>query len=325
MERSAEQSSDTLGLTQIDSNLDVTAKVTAPTMLIGDEVCNISLKKDGTNEERLLITLPADGKANGVTGIKQTYDMRSIIESIQELNRRTATFNCNVSFTSAMKEFDTVNEDEAQTCFACDLDEDGLPAARMGDINLPPKNYVVRINVDHSTSGDYTSVEPRWDSSGGAVYTGDVYTNGFPLTLSLNESGRAELSDGYIEKIREYFNGWSTFKYDLSITDNDVLVAIETVSHIGLIDCDAKTITFRVLTDFNAGDWSYTSPQSFYKATEYADNITVRYTGCEGEFSISDPLQSPITKMKIFKDIEFNIYNSIDSNKAKGGTPNEIQ
>ena len=306
MERSAEQSSDTLGLTQIDSNLDVTAKVTAPTMLIGDEnkLCCIEV----TNDNKMLITLPTTGKRQPVTGETQTYDMRSIIESIQELNRRTATFNCNVSFTSAMKEFDTVNEDEAQTCFACDLDEDGLPAAQMGEVNLPPKNYVVRINVDHSIDGDYMSVEPRYDSNGAAVYSGDAYTKGFPLTLSLNESGRAELSDGYVEKIKEYFDGWGAFKTGLPIIGGDALVAIETVSHIGLIDCESQTVTFRVLTKYtDVGCWNYTARKfSKYTANEYPQDVmlAVRYNNDEEtEFNITTPVSSPALKLRLFQPI----------------------
>ena len=142
----------------IDSNVDVTDNLTAPLCEFGDEYCNLKVVKEGT-EEKLLITLPTNGKAydNGVTDTTATYDMRSVIESIQELNRRTATFNCNVSFLSAMETFDV--SEQPNLNFACDLDADGLPAARLGEVDIESANGLYKVPLvatDHENQSIYT-------------------------------------------------------------------------------------------------------------------------------------------------------------------------
>ncbi len=291
----------------VDSNLKVTQNLTAPTCVFGKDNCKISIQGEGANE-KLLITLPSDGKQNGTSeGHKPTtYDMRSIIESIQELNRRTATFNCNVSFNSALETFDV--SPESNDMFACDQDKDGLPAAQIGNVNLPPKDHIVKINVDHRINDEYALVEPRWDSNGNAVYSdSDEYNKALPLKLTLCEAVHEELPVDYIEKIQNYFNGWDTFKEYFSCNG---IVAIETIPHIELIDCVDMIVTFRVLTTFEPNIWMYTSPRAFYTETEYSDNITIRYNGADDKFSLSNPLQSPITKMMLFEAITFTEHST---------------
>ncbi len=178
-------------VTQIDSNLDVTAKVTAPTMLIGDTKCNIALTSDNTYGERLLITLPSDGKLNGASEDHKpvTYDMRSIIEAIQELNRRTATFNCNVTFNSALEAFDTVKDDEALTCFACDQDKDGLPAAHPGEFDIEVANGPYNVTLTNS--------------DGESIYTISEATAARSITISLDDTQIQELYEALAEIVGE--------------------------------------------------------------------------------------------------------------------------
>ena len=104
----------------------------------------------------MLITLPTTGKGQPVPCETQTYDMRSIIESIQELNRRTATFNCNVAFNSALEAFDT--SAVPNDTFACDLDMDGLPAAQIGEITMDEATGLYKVPLvatDHKNAPIY--------------------------------------------------------------------------------------------------------------------------------------------------------------------------
>ena len=74
---------------QIDANLFISGKLEANSCEFGVNNCKIIIDNNG-GIEHLKIVLPSDGKANGTSDghEPQTYDMRSIIESIQELNRR---------------------------------------------------------------------------------------------------------------------------------------------------------------------------------------------------------------------------------------------
>ena len=137
---------------EVHGDLDVVHKLSANTCEFGVEHCKITVTNED-NIERLKFTLPTSGKdTDNITS--QEYDMRSVIESIQELNRRTATFNCNVSFLSAMETFDV--SEAPNSHFACDEDEDGLPAAQMGDVNLPNSNSEKQKNDVTFTDGRYT-------------------------------------------------------------------------------------------------------------------------------------------------------------------------
>ena len=92
--------------------------------------------------------------------------MRSIIEAIQELNRRTATFNCNVSFQSALEAFDTVETGRDE--FACDMDKDGLPAARNGAYDMPSVDGTGTADIAalqeaiNSLRADYTNLQNEY-------------------------------------------------------------------------------------------------------------------------------------------------------------------
>lgn len=85
----------------IYSAVDVAGLLRSPLCKFGTENCNISIVKGNYGRSRMYVTIPQT--IAGETK-KYTYDMRSIIESIQELNRRTATFNCTVTFTTANPE-----------------------------------------------------------------------------------------------------------------------------------------------------------------------------------------------------------------------------
>lgn len=113
--------------TQFNAATNVTGHVTAPRCRLGTERCNFEIDYpdgDTTNPE-MYVTLPNTYKGTLVT---QKYRMRSIIEAIQELNRRTATFSCNVPFETAKNSFN-VNTEDPYNQFACNDYDDGLPAA----------------------------------------------------------------------------------------------------------------------------------------------------------------------------------------------------
>ena len=79
----------------VDSTLTITNGISAPLFRFGvDEKCNIRIVEEN-GKKKMLVTLP--NNYEGYTRI-ETYDMRSIIESIQELNRRTATMHTNVGW-----------------------------------------------------------------------------------------------------------------------------------------------------------------------------------------------------------------------------------
>ena len=120
---------ETPDITLIDSNLNVTGHLTAKRMRFGTDRCNIcieTVRDGGVTYPEMYITLP-----NNYYGVVKTqrYRMRSVIEAIQEINRRTASLGCNVRFDTAKDMFDT--SPESNDMFACDTDGDGLPAARI--------------------------------------------------------------------------------------------------------------------------------------------------------------------------------------------------
>ena len=82
----------------IYSAVDVTGFLHSPLCKFGTDTCNICIKKDEQGLSHMYVSVP---RTIGEQSAIYTYDMRSIIESIQELNRRTATFNCNVTFDTA--------------------------------------------------------------------------------------------------------------------------------------------------------------------------------------------------------------------------------
>ena len=116
---------------QIDGDCDIDYTLYAPSCMFGTERCNIQVK-DVDGEKKMLVTLPNKYNRTGKNN-KETYDMRSIIESIQELNRRTATISCNRKFLDSLDLYDTDNENEQ---FTCSHIEDGLPAAQSGSVNI---------------------------------------------------------------------------------------------------------------------------------------------------------------------------------------------
>ena len=203
----------------------------------------------------------------------------------------------------------------------CILGDMISPAARIGEINLPPKDYIVKINVDHQTSGDYTLIEPRWDYNGNAVYSSsDAYNKGVPLKLTICEAVHEELPNDYIEKIWNYFNGWDTFKDYFSC---DGLVAIETNSHIELIDCVNMTVTFRVLTKFtDLPNWNYVA-LNYSKVPFPNPVISCRYNGNGGKFTLSSAYQAPLTRMRLFVGI--NKTFGTDQAITASSTPKNVE
>ncbi len=136
-------------VTQIDANVCVKGHVTAPRCKLGSKTCNIEIAHINDDEDEPLemyVTLPI--KYNTSTNISgyQRYAMRSIIEAIQELNRRTATFGCNLTMEVATDDLDTAENDIKM--FYCDQEEDGLPAASKADVNKLRLRLIV-INDDN--------------------------------------------------------------------------------------------------------------------------------------------------------------------------------
>ena len=88
--------------TYMESAVDITGLLRSPLCKFGTDNCNIRIEKDEHGRSHMYVSVTKTiGKQTGI----YTYDMRSIIESIQELNRRTATFNCNVTFDIANPDY----------------------------------------------------------------------------------------------------------------------------------------------------------------------------------------------------------------------------
>jgi hypothetical protein len=86
------------GCTDMDSAVNIKGLLRSPLCKFGTNNCNIRIVKDVHGLSHMYVSVP---QTIGVQKAIYTYDMRSIIESIQELNRRTATFNCDVAFVTA--------------------------------------------------------------------------------------------------------------------------------------------------------------------------------------------------------------------------------
>lgn len=115
----------------INGDCDINDTLYAPACKFGSDLCNIQVKKIN-GEKKMLVTLPNKYNREGKNN-KETYDMRSIIESIQELNRRTATISCNRKFLDSL---DICDINNGAGPFACSHIEDGLPAAQSGSVNI---------------------------------------------------------------------------------------------------------------------------------------------------------------------------------------------
>ena len=112
----------------ITGDCDINNTLYAPSCKFGTEHCNICVKEiDG--EKKLIITLP--NRYRGSTMIER-YDMRSIIESIQELNRRTATISCNRQFSDSINMYD-ISDNDVYNQFNCEQISDDLPSATNGN------------------------------------------------------------------------------------------------------------------------------------------------------------------------------------------------
>jgi hypothetical protein len=138
--------------TQFDAETNVIGHVTAPRCRLGTDTCNFEIEypNGNTTNPEMYVTLPNTYKGKLVT---QKYRMRSIIEAIQEINRRTATFNCNTSFEYAKDAFD-VNTEDPYNQFACNDHEDGLPAASNGSINDLTDAFKIQIIQDGEVIAD---------------------------------------------------------------------------------------------------------------------------------------------------------------------------
>ena len=113
---------------QVGANTKVTGHVTAKRCLLGTKTCGFEIEYvegDTTIPPEMYVHIP--NRYSGKT-VTEKYRMRSIIEAIQELNRRTATYSCNYTFDKAKEEFDTNNSDKYDQ-FEHNDTEDGLPAA----------------------------------------------------------------------------------------------------------------------------------------------------------------------------------------------------
>ena len=110
-------------------------------IVFGDpDTCNITIRNSGGGSQ-MTITLPENfGRkdASGAEITTQTYDMRSVIEAIMELNRRTAFMGSNCSFLKAIEKHQTTDEttDDPDSQFSANTTADGLPAARNGTYDM---------------------------------------------------------------------------------------------------------------------------------------------------------------------------------------------
>jgi hypothetical protein len=270
---------------QVDSNLDVTHKLTAPTTFLGDEICNIELRSDSEHGERLLITLPTTGKGQTESGQTQTYDMRSIIESIQELNRRTATFNCNVSFNAALEAYDVSQSPNLN--FACDLDEDGLPAATNGGGNIPAlteeNKYRVLLCINHEP------IENLHEDTG--------------LVIDLTGMDKKDIDVSNDAAVQEYIANYNT-------NNEDKIIYIEAYPNIHTYDETTRTVVIKVLTSGyfkNANrPWEYVYRTWNVPAEGSIDkDLNINYTVLSARYNFNrsdtyykgDRFKSPMTSM----------------------------
>lgn len=122
--------------------LEVTGTLKSKSIVFGDpNTCNITISDNG-GESKMTIMLPENfGRKNSSGDIikTQTYDMRSVIEAIMELNRRTAFIGSNCSFLMAMEKHQTTDEatKDPDDQFSANTTADGLPAARNGIYDVP--------------------------------------------------------------------------------------------------------------------------------------------------------------------------------------------
>ena len=296
--------------------------------------CMLRIVNEG-GEDKMLITLPNKYNREGKNN-KETYDMRSIIESIQELNRRTATFNCNVSFLSAMETFDV--SAEPNDMFACDQDKDGLPAAHLGEVDMESANGLYKVTLvvtnhentpiymlgeENATNSitmglDNSEISALYDALSRFLETPD---NGYVVQICINhdEDRLYELRNAFLteEQVRGGLDEDTLEILINSLKSIDDLssiniVAFETIPHKELIiSTDAeKIVTFRVLTDFEAGMWTYTSARSVESSEDYNNVLTVKYTDDGGNVAFNSPLQSPITVMRLFSDLTYTKYET---------------
>ncbi len=162
-------------ITQVDAETDVAGHVTAPRCILGSKTCNfeITYKDNDSNKPlEMYVTLPIKYATKTNKSGYQKYNMRSVIEAIQELNRRTATFSCNAHMKTAIDMFDTADNDVK--IFYCDQEMDGLPAASNGDMMslVCPLRLIVEVHDGNNTStitdgtGEYTVEElsTGWDN-----------------------------------------------------------------------------------------------------------------------------------------------------------------
>ena len=163
--KTREVTEETTDVTLIDSSLNVTGNLTAKRMHFGSNICNIGIEtvtEGGVSYPEMYVTLPNTYRG---ARILQKYRMRSIIEAIQELNRRTAIFDCNANFDIAKTEFDTTvdKNDDRYNQFACNEHDDGLPAATNGSLDDLTDEFKIHIIQDGKEPIITTSVYPLKD------------------------------------------------------------------------------------------------------------------------------------------------------------------
>ena len=120
---------------RIDANTEVTGKVSTKRVRLGSSTCNFEIEYADDSENahlEMYLTLPNCYRGSVTV---QKYKMRSIIEAIQELNRRTSTIRCNYKMDDAINKYDYVNDGKHDEMFACDMLDDGLPAAHKGEVD----------------------------------------------------------------------------------------------------------------------------------------------------------------------------------------------
>ena len=141
-------------ITEINSETNVTGHITAPRIRLGTDSCGFEIEyhnDDSTIPPEMYVYIPNRYRGKTVT---QKYRMRSIIESIQELNRRTATINCTYTLDQAKAAFDT-NINDPYDQFEHNETEDGLPAASgYGSINDLTDLFKIQIVQDGNVIAD---------------------------------------------------------------------------------------------------------------------------------------------------------------------------
>ena len=202
-------SESSVNIVQVSANTKVTGHVTSKRCLLGTKTCGFEIEYvegNTTIPPEMYVHIP--NRYSGKT-VTEKYRMRSIIEAIQELNRRTATYSCNYTFDKAKADFDT-NDYDTYDQFEHNDTEDGLPAAS--------GEYTEQTELDM-----YIYIYLHYDECDAISYPGT-----YRLSDVLNHDCIKD--DAFMQWIHEYVPN------ELDGIDVDTELIVETIADVTIED-----------------------------------------------------------------------------------------